>query len=767
MITHTLGFPRIGIRRELKRVTERYWQGAASEGELSATARELRLRHWSVQAQAGIDLLPVGDFSLYDRMLDTIALFGAVPERYDWDGGPVNLTTYFAMARGEADVTPMEMTKWFDTNYHYIVPEFTPETRLRLLPQTLLAEIREAEAARFHVKPCLIGPITFMYLGKASGSFERGTLLDPLLACWEELLGLLPEGGWIQVEEPLLALDCPDGTADRFREAYARLAAAAEPRGQKILLTPYFGRLGENLDLALSLPVAGVHLDAVYGAADLDRAIPLAKRNGRVLSLGIVSGRNIWRADLDTASQTLRGAVKVLGADGVLAGTSCSLLHVPVDLSEEHRLDSEVRSWMAFAVQKCEELCAAADLADPGEAGDERLEAARTRAAENRDALAARQASPRVVNDGVRARVRGLTEEMAHRESPFAQRKELQRRRFGLPELPTTTIGSFPQTRELRRTRAQFRRGEIDEGTYRAAMEGYIDDCIERQEALGLDVLVHGEPERNDMVEYFGEQMDGYAFTQNGWVQSYGTRCVKPPVLYGDVARPAPMTVDWITYAAGRSEKPVKGMLTGPLTMLAWSFVRDDQPAEATCRQLALAIRDEVADLEAAGVGIIQIDEPALREKLPLRREDHDGYLNWATYCFRLATSGVEDATQIHTHMCYSEFNEIIAHIARMDADVLSIEASRSAMELLGVFRDFRYPAEIGPGVYDIHSPRVPSTAEMTELIRKALAVIPREHLWVNPDCGLKTRGWDETSASLGNMVAAARAVRSELAVEA
>jgi len=752
MLTHTLGFPRIGLDRELKRALEAHWNGHLPEDDLRRTARELRLRHWRLQQEQGVDLVPVGDFSLYDHVLDTTAMLGAVPARYGWDGDTVDLRTYFRMARGEGAAPAMEMSKWFDTNYHYLVPEFRPGQTFALSTTKLLDETGEAAAAGVRPKPVLLGPVTYLKLGKPTvEGFDPFELLDALLPVYEELLaGLSGRVEWIQVDEPALVLDLSEREREAFRKAYARLVKAASPAG--ILLAAYFDSLRENTSLACLPGIRAVHVDLARAPAQLPDVLRHL-REDQALSLGIVNGRNIWRVDAEAAAAPIRQAVDAVGAERVLLGTSCSLLHTPVDLARETGLDPEIRPWLAFATQKCGELRLLADIAAGRDAG--------AALAENRAAWHARRHSARVNRPDVRERLAAVTPEMSRRPTPHAERKTRQQVRLNLPLLPTTTIGSFPQTRDVRRTRGDFKKGRIDDAAYTAAIQGFIKETVDRQHELGLDVLVHGESERNDMVEYFGEQLDGFCFTQHGWVQSYGSRCVKPPIVCGDVSRPAPMTVEWARYAQSLTDRPMKGMLTGPVTILCWSFVRDDQPRSVTCRQIALAIRDEVRDLEEAGLAVIQVDEAALREGLPLRRSDWADYLAWAVDSFKLATSGVRDETQLHTHMCYSEFNDIIDWIAKMDADVISIEASRSGMELLKAFRNFDYPNDIGPGIYDIHSPRVPSVEEMTALLEEALKVIPAERLWINPDCGLKTRDWPEALASLRNMMSAARAVRA------
>jgi len=757
-----LGFPRIGAKRELKRALEAHWRGEVSAEELAATAARLRRRHWALLKEAGADTVPCNDFSLYDPMLDTAFGFDAIPAaaRPLADADP--LAGYFALARGVQrdgiDRPALEMTKWFDTNYHYLVPELQAGQAFGLRGDKPLAEFAEARAQGLDARPVLIGPVSFLLLSKTVDGSDRLALLDRLLPAYAELLGRLKAAGagWVQIDEPCLVLDLDATAQAAYRHAYAVLAGADRPR---LLLATYFGGLGDNLALATGLPVEGLHLDLVRAPEQLDGVLATLPPE-RVLSLGLVDGRNIWRADLDAALALARRARDRIGAERVWLAPSCSLLHVPVDVASENGLNPSLRSWLAFARQKIEELRVIADALDGSEAADAALAAARA-------TLTARRLSPLVHRAEVAARVAGIDAALSRRRSDYATRRVEQARRLGLPPFPTTTIGSFPQTGEVREARARNKAGTLPDRDYEAFLEAQTEQCVRIQEAIGLDVLVHGEFERNDMVEYFGEQLDGFAFTRNGWVQSYGSRCVKPPIIYGDVRRPQPMTVRWSAYAQSLTTRPMKGMLTGPVTVLQWSFVRDDQPRAQTCRQIALALREEVLDLEAAGIGVIQIDEPALREGLPLRRADWDAYLDWAVEAFRISAAGVADATQIHTHMCYSEFNDIIDAVAAMDADVISIETSRSRMELLDAFARFRYPNEIGPGVYDIHSPRVPSEAQMLDLLHKALAVLRPEQLWVNPDCGLKTRGWTETRTALEAMVAAARALRAGLPVPA
>jgi 5-methyltetrahydropteroyltriglutamate--homocysteine methyltransferase len=757
-ILHNLGFPRIGAQRELKCAQEAYWRGDIDAEKLERIGRALRAHHWRLQADRGVDLIPVGDFSWYDTLLDLSATLGAVPARFDWSGDRVDLDTYFRMARGRAPsgapAAACEMTKWFDTNYHYMVPELEPDQAFTLASNRLFDQVTEALELGFRVKAVLPGPLTWLWLGKTKGGdFDKLSLLEGLLPVYGELLQRLKRLGveWVQIDEPILALDLPPHWQNAFESVYHRLHTP----GLKQLLASYFGPLLDNLSLACRLPVDGLHLDAVRAPYELASALDKLPAY-KVLSVGIVDGRNIWRADLDAALEQLTPLKERLGEQLWIA-PSCSLLHVPVDLEQETELDPEVKSWLAFAEQKLEELATLKRALDQGrDAVCEELETSRR-------ILAARVASTRLHNPDVQRRVSEVSEEMGQRGSAYPRRAERQRSLFNLPLFPTTTIGSFPQTAEIRATRRDYKKGRMDRAEYTRRIKNEIEHVVRKQEQLGLDVLVHGEAERNDMVEYFGEQLEGFAFTGNGWVQSYGSRCVKPPILYGDVSRPRPMTLEWIGYAQSLTDKPMKGMLTGPVTILNWSFVRNDQPQSETCLQVALALRDEVQDLEAAGIGIIQIDEAALREGLPLRKSGWKEYLEWAVRAFRISASGVTDNTQIHTHMCYSEFNDIIESIAAMDADVITIETSRSDMELLDAFEDFAYPNEIGPGVYDIHSPNVPETGQIVELMKKAARRIPAERLWINPDCGLKTRGWPESEQALVNMVRAADLLRESM----
>lgn len=757
---HNLGFPRIGAKRELKFALESYWKGESSRDELKMLGAQLRQRHW--ENQAGLDLVPVGDFSFYDQVLDASFLLGNLPERVQGFHGD-ELDNYFRVARGRSakgledhsaccgGVAAGEMTKWFDTNYHYIVPEFTADTQFKLDASRLLEQLAEAKAQGVKAKPVIIGPVTYLALGKAKDESNKLALLDRLLPVYVQLLDTLAKAGveWVQIDEPILVTELDADWQQAFKTAYQQLKAA----GVKLLVATYFGQLLENAALAASLPVAGLHVDAINDRDGVDALLKLLG-DEKVLSLGVINGRNIWKTDLTAVLDWVEPIAKQLG-DRLWIAPSCSLLHVPVDLDSEQKLDADVKSWLAFALQKLDELRVL------GKALSQGRDAVKAELAENLAALTARRNSPRVNNPAVKAAVARISAELGKRKSVYAQRASKQAEFLKLPAFPTTTIGSFPQTVEIRRARSEFKAGRLDVNSYQAAMRAEIERSVREQEKLGLDVLVHGEAERNDMVEYFGEQLDGYAFSQFGWVQSYGSRCVKPPILFGDISRPQAMTVEWITYAQSLTQKPMKGMLTGPVTILNWSFVRDDQPRSASCLQLALAIREEVLDLEKAGVHVIQIDEAALREGLPLRKSQWQSYLDWAVESFRITANGVGDETQIHTHMCYSEFNDIISSIADMDADVITIETSRSDMELLEAFENFQYPNEIGPGVYDIHSPNIPTEQHIVNLMKKAAERVPAERLWVNPDCGLKTRQWAEVIPALTNMVAAAKALRA------
>ena len=778
-IAANLGFPRIGVKRELKKAVESFWKGDISTDALEATGKELRKRHWEIQKKAGIEHIPSNDFSFYDQVLDTIAMVGAVPARYQWEGGKVELETYFAMARGAQvkdasdhehdghaccadhvhktlDVPAMEMTKWLDTNYHFIVPEFDAKMKFTYGSTKAVEQFNEAKALGIKTRPVLVGPVTFLSFGKSrTEGFEPLSLLSKLLPVYEAVLKDLEKAGaeWVQLDEPVLVLDIDPETKAALKTAYAQLAKATK---LKILVATYFERLGDNTKEACALPVAALHIDLVRAPKQLDEVLA-AFPDDKILSLGVVDGRNIWKTDLNAALAKVEKAVAKLGKDRVMIAGSCSLLHSPVDLVEEKKLDAEIKNWLSFATQKLTEISALTKAVNEGKA------AVSAEWEDNAKAIESRRTSKRIHNDTVKARAAALKITDKNRNSEFKKRIAIQEAALGLPLLPTTTIGSFPQTAEVRAQRAHFKKGDITETQYNKFLQEETERCVRFQERMGIDVLVHGEFERNDMVEYFGENLKGFCFSENGWVQSYGSRCVKPPVIFGDVSRPAPITVEWAKYSQSLSKKIMKGMLTGPVCILQWSFVRDDQPRSETCKQIAFAMRDEVVDLEKAGIKIIQIDEAALREGLPLRKADWKHYLDWAVESFRITASGVKDETQIHTHMCYSEFNDIIHAVADMDADVISIETSRSQMELLDAFTSFKYPNEIGPGVYDIHSPRVPSKEEMVDLLHKALKVLSPEQTWVNPDCGLKTRGWKEVEASLKLMVEATNQVRAEL----
>lgn len=839
--THILGYPRIGAQRELKKALEAYWKGNLSAEELERTAAQIRRDNWLVQKNAGVELIPSNDFSYYDQVLDTTCLLGNIPERFRSEqqtgSATAALDLLFRIARGRSvekaagaqdghacgcgkphaaantgdsanaatDTTASEMTKWFDTNYHYIVPEFDAQTSFALSGSKIFDEFEEALKLGIRTKPVLLGPVSYLLCGKVRGedaaTLRPLDLLEKLLPVYAQILERLAELGaeWVQLDEPVLSLDLDAGQQQALTTAYTQFGSLhTQGKAPRLLLANYFGPLQGNLQTAIALPVQALHADAVRAREEIPALLETIAKTDKVLSLGVIDGRNIWRTDFAASLELIEQAKSTLGANAaerLWLAPSCSLLHVPLSLKPETGLDAELKSWLAFAEEKLAELAVLA-TAGGGCAGDtllpnggctasatsaDRTGIVRTgtdctddakdsaltlqQALEaNHAAINSRRNSARIHRAEVKARVAALTPEDSRRKSPFNERIALQRQKLKLPAFPTTTIGSFPQSKEVRAARARFRKGEWSAELYEAYLEEETLRCIRVQEEIGIDVLVHGEFERTDMVEYFGEFLDGFTFTRNGWVQSYGSRCVKPPVIYGDVARPEPMTVRWSAFAQAQTNRPMKGMLTGPVTILQWSFVRDDQPRSETTRQIALAIRDEVVDLEQAGIPVIQIDEPAIREGLPLRRRDWGAYLAWATESFRISASGVRDETQIHTHMCYSEFNDIIAAIAALDADCISIETARSDMELLQTFEDFNYPNEIGPGVWDIHSPRVPPAAEMAELLRKAARVLPVENLWANPDCGLKTRGWPETLASLRNLVEAAQAVRKEFA---
>ena len=752
-ISHNLGYPRIGPQRELKQALEAHWRGESDAAALLDTSRKLCQQRWRDQAAAGIDLIPVNDFSLYDHMLDMSMLLGVIPPRFGQPDDQDELSLYFRMARGDAEQPACEMTKWFDTNYHYLVPEFESEQAFRLFSSKLFDEIEAAQAAGHRVKPVLVGPVTYLYLGKCRDGSDRLSLLDKLLPVYADIMERLAGMGveWVQLDEPCLGLDLDSDWQQAFMKAYRHLADTRV----KVLLANYFAGLGDNSKLVGELPLDGLHVDAVRAPREAEQLVNNWSAE-RVLSLGVIDGRNIWRANLEQLLEVLESAGKQLG-DNLWLAPSCSLLHVPIDLDNETDLDDELKTWLAFARQKLNEVGLLKAALEDGR------RSVTIALRDNQAAHEARAASERVHRADVARRMDAITDKMASRISDFAERARSQAGSLGLPLLPTTTIGSFPQTQAIRKARADYKHDRIDETSYREAMQEEIRNVIQRQDALGLDLLVHGEPERNDMVEYFGELLEGMVTTRNGWVQSYGSRCVKPPIIYGDVHRPQAMTTEWINYAQSLTAQPVKGMLTGPVTILQWSFVRDDQACAETGQQIALAIRDEVADLENDGIKAIQVDEPALREGLPLKQAEQGAYLDWTVKSFKIATAGVKDATQIHTHMCYAEFEDILAAITAMDADVITLENARSDGELLQAFEHYSYPNAIGPGVWDIHSPRTVPLQEMVELLDKTLAVVPAERLWVNPDCGLKTRSWDEIETNLENLVNAARQVRQSL----
>lgn len=752
--THNLGFPRIGAKRELKRALEAYWKGEIDQHALESAGRLIRFDNWQKQIKANHDFLSVGDFSWYDHVLDHSVLLGVIPERFVTNEETDSLNTYFRIARGK-DARASEMTKWFDTNYHYIVPEFEKNQRFKISHDKLFTEIEEAQKHGKPVKPILLGPLSYLWLGKAKNNLDKLEFLKNLQATYLEILTKIKALGvqWVQIDEPILVLDLNHDWQQAFQSTYETLQIP----DFNILLTTYFGGLDENTTLAAQLPVAGLHIDIVRAPEQLSKVLKVFPAN-KILSVGIVDGRNIWRTDYRRALNILKPLHNQL-LDRLWIGSSCSLLHSPVDLQHETQL-GEVKNWLSFATQKLSEINILARALNEGEKSVASL------LEENHLSIESRRKSPRIHNEKVQESCHNVTNDLSQRKNPYAIRKIKQQNALQLPILPTTTIGSFPQTQQIRGARLALKTKQIDEATYQQKIRDEIATAVRIQENLGLDVLVHGEAERNDMVEYFGELLEGFAFTENGWVQSYGSRCVKPPIIYGDVNRPCAMTTEWISYAQSLTKKPVKGMLTGPITILCWSFVRNDQSRFTTAKQIALALRDEVTDLVASGTQVIQIDEPAFREGLPLKRKDWDKYLNGAVLCFKLASCGVPDDVQIHTHMCYSEFNDIIEAIADLDADVITIETSRSDMELLEAFEKFHYPNEIGPGVYDIHSPRIPTVTDIVHLIEKAAQSIPPNQLWINPDCGLKTRDWKETELALANMIAATKILRESFATQ-
>lgn len=759
--THSLGFPRIGVKRQLKWALEQYWKNEISQNELEKEGQKIRHEIWAQQIQTRLNFISVGDFSWYDHVLDTSVLLGVIPERFEHTiGTDVTFDTYFRMARGRAltgkDVHACEMTKWFDTNYHYIVPEFEENQQFQISSHKLFNEINEAKTFNYPIKVILLGPLSYLWLGKTKNiDFNKLNILDDLLNTYQQIFKKLTDLGveFVQIDEPVLTLDLPGDWQNAFQHAYQQFASCSI----KLLLTTYFGGLGNNTELACQLPTAGLHIDAVRAPKQLDTIISQIPQH-KILSIGIVDGRNIWRTNLRKGIADLKPLFSQIGSR-LWISSSCSLLHSPVDLSYETQLDDEIKNWLAFAVQKQEEIVLIANGLQNGES------AILKELTESDKAVESRKKSSRIHNPEVKKRCENINDVMLKRSQPYSTRQKIQKSQLNLPYFPTTTIGSFPQTSHIRKARQDYKAGKIDADFYKQTIKTHIANAIQKQILLGIDVLVHGEAERNDMVEYFGELLEGFVFTQNGWVQSYGSRCVKPPIIFGDVSRSNPMTTEWIAYAQSLTSKPVKGMLTGPLTILCWSFVRDDQSRFETAKQIALALRDEVSDLVKAGIKVIQIDEPAIREGLPLRKIDWQNYLEQAVYCFRLASCCVDDSIQIHTHMCYSEFNDIIHAISQLDADVITIENSRSNSELLRAFEQFNYPNDIGPGVYDIHSPRIPSTEEIVNLIEKAAQYIPLQQLWINPDCGLKTREWIETESALKNMVKASQFLREKYSV--
>lgn len=752
----------MGPKRELKFALESFWDGKSSADELQNVAADLRASIWNQMADAGIKFIPSNTFSYYDQVLDTTAMLGAVPPRYSWNGGEIGFDVYFSMARGNASVPAMEMTKWFDTNYHYIVPELGPDVNFSYASHKAVQEYKEAKALGMETVPVLVGPVSYLLLSKPAKAVEKSfsllSLIDKIIPVYKEVVAELKAAGatWIQFDEPTLVLDLDSHKLQAFSDAYSELESSLS--GLNVLIETYFADVpAETYKILTSLKgVTGFGFDLIRGTKTLDlikTEFPL----GKYLFAGVVDGRNIWANDLASSLTTLQDLAGTVGKDKVVVSTSCSLLHTAVDLENETKLDQEIKSWLAFAAQKVVEVNALAKALS-GQKDEAYFSS-------NAAAQASRKSSPRVTNEAVQKAAAALKGSDHRRATNVSARLDAQQKKLNLPNLPTTTIGSFPQTMDLRRVRREFKAKKISEDDYVKTIKEEINNVVKLQEELDIDVLVHGEPERNDMVEYFGEQLSGFAFTVNGWVQSYGSRCVKPPIIYGDVSRPKAMTVFWSSMAQSMTKRPMKGMLTGPVTILNWSFVRNDQPRFETCYQIALAIKDEVEDLEKAGITVIQIDEAALREGLPLRKSEQDFYLKWAVHSFRITNCGVQDTTQVHTHMCYSNFNDIIHSIMDMDADVITIENSRSDEKLLSVFREgVKYRAGIGPGVYDIHSPRIPSTEEIADRINKMLAVLESNILWVNPDCGLKTRKYSEVKPALSNMVAAAKLLRTQLA---
>jgi 5-methyltetrahydropteroyltriglutamate--homocysteine methyltransferase len=764
VLSSVLGFPRIGANREVKKAVEAYWAGKISADQLTKAAADVKKESWTSVKSHGVDFVPSGEFSLYDHVLDHSAAFNVIPKRYVGLGlSPLDV--YFAMGRGRqsegVDVPASEMKKWFDSNYHYVVPEFSQETEFKLNFNKALEEYQEAQTSGITTRPVILGPVSFLVLGKAAkGSpigFEPISLLSKLLPVYKTLLADLKSAGveWVQIDEPILVLDSGKKLEREYTEAYTELAQVSP----KILLATYFSRLDSNINYICKLPIAGLHIDLNRAPGQLEDVIAAIKSTTIVLSLGLVSGRNIWKTDFDVAIKLGQQAVEALGPDRVIVGTSASLLHTPVTLASETKLTPEQKDWFSFALEKASEVAVIAAALSGSQ--DAKIAAA---VEENRASIGKRREFERTSDDAVRKRVAAITSEMLERKNPFAVRQEIQAKYLHLPKFPTTTIGSFPQTKEIRLARSKLGKGEITEDQYEDFIKKEVEHVVRFQERIGLDLLVHGEPERNDMVQYFGERLQGFVFTQNAWVQSYGSRYVRPPIIVSDISRRGPMTVKWSSYAQSITDKPMKGMLTGPVTILNWSFPRADVTRELQSKQLALALRDEVIDLEKAGIKAIQVDEPAIREGLPLRRADWDAYLKWAVDSFKLSTAGVTDQLQTHSHFCYSDFNDIFPSIQRLDADVISIEASKSDMKLLGAFKAYGYSNQIGPGVYDIHSPRVPGQEEIKNRLKDMLAIIPSNLLFVNPDCGLKTRAWKETEASLVNLVEAAKWARANYA---
>ncbi|KAB8037059.1 5-methyltetrahydropteroyltriglutamate--homocysteine S-methyltransferase [Silvanigrella paludirubra] len=754
--THILGFPRIGKNREFKKALEAYWNSEISEQELQNIGKDIRKYNWEIQKDSGLDYITVGDFSWYDHILETSALLGVVPSRFKEKIDTINLDSLFLMARGQSsnsnNISACDMTKWFNTNYHYIVPEFTEDQNFTISTNTLFEHIDEAQEQGYLVKPVLVGPLTYLWLGKASHpNFDKLTLIKNIIPIYNQIFKKLKEKNidWVQIDEPILTLDLSPEWINSFSETYQKLNF----NNLKILLATYFGSIEDKIEQINRLPIHGLHVDLCSNPEQIESIINQYSVD-KVLSVGVINGRNIWKSDLFKIESNLN-YLKNLFGENLWISASCSLLHSPVDLDSEHNIDPEIKNWLAFAKQKIQEISLVSKILSNSEDKN-----TNTFIIENFKSTQSRLKSNKVHNSEVQKNINLINENYFKRKSDYKERAQIQKNKYNLPLFPTTTIGSFPQTKEIRGLRKKLKDKKIDLNLYNNEIKKNILDCIQRQEKLDIDVLVHGEAERNDMVEFFGELLEGFIFTSNGWVQSYGSRCVKPPVIYGDVYRKKPLTLEWTSYAQSLTERPVKGMLTGPVTIISWSFVRDDQPIKETAKQIALALREETIDLEKAGIKFIQIDEPAFREALPLKKKDWKNYFDWAIPCFKIASCGISDETQIHTHMCYSEFNDIISYIAELDADVITIECSRSNMELLSAFENYCYPNEIGPGIYDIHSPNIPNTDLMVNNLKKALNFISKDKLWINPDCGLKTRNWPEVEYALKNMVLAAKELR-------